>query len=200
MKRTFQLAIVTAVLLAGCGQDSLEKKIQDSVPDPDSTKFRNRLNYGERACVEVNTKNSFGGYTGFMPYTAKATGKDQWEIESQKARCDVETLRNADEAAKRPPTREEIMLKEADEEIFGILHRRGFVPDSVNEVDRITNPECRGAVHYMHSFVKSMADDRSEILQDMNREKYQKHIVWFKVGRCSVTPEFGAQLKRMNLN
>jgi pyridoxal/pyridoxine/pyridoxamine kinase len=61
--------IVLMLMLNACGQieqSKIEKVILSSLSfkDPDSAKFRNLIidKYNNRACVEFNAKNGFGGY------------------------------------------------------------------------------------------------------------------------------------------
>lgn len=49
-----------------------------TLKDPDSAKFRNQKSF----CGEVNSKNSFGGYTGFKRFIA--AGKDLVVFEGDK--------------------------------------------------------------------------------------------------------------------
>lgn len=53
--------------LTACGltdQSKIEKAIRDNLKDPDSAQFRNLIidKHGNRACIEFNAKNGFGGY------------------------------------------------------------------------------------------------------------------------------------------
>ncbi|PND34823.1 hypothetical protein C1I89_10260 [Achromobacter pulmonis] len=50
-----------------------------TLKDPDSAKFRNQKSF----CGEVNSKNSFGGYTGFKRFIA--AGKDLVVFEGDKS-------------------------------------------------------------------------------------------------------------------
>jgi hypothetical protein len=71
-----------AASLPGCSESQdLENHIRSSLKDPDSAKFGeiNISQSGKFACVEVNAKNSFGGYTGFSSMILKkVSGK--WNI------------------------------------------------------------------------------------------------------------------------
>lgn len=50
-------------------QELSEKMIKDRLKDPDSAEFRNfNLGANGHPCGEVNSKNGFGGYTGFKRY------------------------------------------------------------------------------------------------------------------------------------
>ncbi len=67
-------------------QDLLIQKTQSSLKDPDSAKFSGyvRLVDNIGACVEVNAKNSFGGYTGFQQAVLMKVGGAGWQVISVK--------------------------------------------------------------------------------------------------------------------
>lgn len=44
----------------------LENVVKKSLKDPDSAVFRDAYDLGKAACVEVNAKNSYGGFSGFQ--------------------------------------------------------------------------------------------------------------------------------------
>lgn len=47
--------------------------MMNRLKDPESTKFRNEKRYETGyVCGEFNSKNSYGAYTGYIRYTAKA--------------------------------------------------------------------------------------------------------------------------------
>jgi hypothetical protein len=50
-----------------------EQQVRSSLKDPASAQFRNTYDFayfgGRMVCGEVNAKNGFGGYTGFLPYS-----------------------------------------------------------------------------------------------------------------------------------
>jgi hypothetical protein len=82
----------------------LQVAIVEKLKDPDSAKFRNiRLVDGRDAktpgegiyCGEVNAKNEFGGYVGFMPFIAAIVGDGVFVIQlavDAKEKSMVETL------------------------------------------------------------------------------------------------------------
>ena len=70
------VAIVILLACAGCSAASeLEKKAKEAVrydlKDPDSAQFREIQVYLEKrlVCGEVNSRNSYGAYAGFEPFT-----------------------------------------------------------------------------------------------------------------------------------
>ena len=94
MKNVTALAgVLLLLLLGGCEQSKIKSSIAEDMKDPSSVKFGKFIwieNDGPRddcgpqftarydpkracpiACVEVNAKNSFGGYTGEKVYLVK---------------------------------------------------------------------------------------------------------------------------------
>jgi hypothetical protein len=66
---------------------TLEQLIAASLKDPDSARFSGKIVIvnGKAACVEVNAKNSFGGYTGFQQaMLVKFSGSSVWTFISVK--------------------------------------------------------------------------------------------------------------------
>lgn len=78
MKKLLFLNIMIGLLIVGCSKSSEEKLVDETeklelkvqayvrtlLKDGDSAKFRNQY----KMCGEVNSKNSFGAYTGFTKY------------------------------------------------------------------------------------------------------------------------------------
>jgi hypothetical protein len=80
MKPKIILCLTLAFTTAGC--DSEQRKAEDgyrkNMLDPDSAQFRNFTLKGDKACIEVNGKNSFGGYVGFQSAFLKRNKKGEW--------------------------------------------------------------------------------------------------------------------------
>lgn len=81
MNRWAVVLSAVVFLLHGCGEQSPESKaamteirmqrmarefVSADLKDPQSAEFRNQKGF----CGEVNSKNSFGGYTGFQSFIA----------------------------------------------------------------------------------------------------------------------------------
>src|SRR3546814_18623827 len=72
--------ISAALALSGCADPTPDPKagliararlaVAAELKDPDSTKFRNLLAYPDKnlVCGEINGKNSFGAYSGFIDF------------------------------------------------------------------------------------------------------------------------------------
>jgi hypothetical protein len=62
--------LLLGVLLSSSGCDTatfdnpMRKVVREKLKDPDSAKWGESYTYKSRACLEVNSKNSYGGYTG----------------------------------------------------------------------------------------------------------------------------------------
>jgi hypothetical protein len=80
----FILAITVGIL--GCDgpafDNSVKKAIRAKLKDPDSAKFGNEIVVQTRACISVNAKNSYGGYTGATIAHLKNLGSDNWYVET----------------------------------------------------------------------------------------------------------------------
>jgi len=63
-------AVLLSLVLATTGCDnalldnSMQKLVRQKLKDPDSAKWGEKLVHKNRACLQVNSKNSYGGYTG----------------------------------------------------------------------------------------------------------------------------------------
>jgi hypothetical protein len=86
--RLFVLTMLACLTLAGCDspKSELEKLTLQQLKDPESAKFGDfgQVLSKERdwACLAVNAKNSFGGYTGEQSarFVKKAT-EDRWTFQ-----------------------------------------------------------------------------------------------------------------------
>lgn len=63
-----QKAIADARRLNGERRDQLERYLKKEARDPSSVEFRNEVVVPNGVCVEVNGKNAFGGYAGWLRY------------------------------------------------------------------------------------------------------------------------------------
>ncbi|HOY86834.1 MAG: hypothetical protein V9G21_04380 [Methylotenera sp.] len=61
----FAVLLLIILCMSGCGENSkITEVIRASLIDPDSAKFGKISINENRACVNVNSKNTLGGYTG----------------------------------------------------------------------------------------------------------------------------------------
>jgi hypothetical protein len=95
-----------SLVLAGCGeQAAIENAVRANLRDPDSSQFRNLLvsKHKTLACVEWNSKNSFGGYGDWDVARLKNDGKG-WNVQEMQlssenmSNCAQESM-DKDEAA-----------------------------------------------------------------------------------------------------
>jgi hypothetical protein len=81
MIRNVFLPIALCATLCGCSSEKsqAETVIRDQLKDPDSAEFGKFESNGKKACLQVNAKNSFGGYTGFQTAFLKKDEKGNWD-------------------------------------------------------------------------------------------------------------------------
>lgn len=80
------MCVVLAVILSGPSSMGwidyvgLQKKVQNDVAaqlrDPSSAQFRNVHRYGSTICGEVNGKNGYGAYVGFVRFMGTTISSD----------------------------------------------------------------------------------------------------------------------------
>lgn len=72
--------------------------LRNDMKDPESARFKNvRLvpySTGKVFCGEVNAKNSYGGYIGFMPFVAGISGAEIYDTRNSKY-PDIQAASNA---------------------------------------------------------------------------------------------------------
>jgi hypothetical protein len=101
MKKTTLAIITIATLISGCGDPAAERAAADakkaaveaerslseikqavlaSLKDPESAKFGQFTQVGDnQACIEVNARNSYGGYSGTTPFLVRKID-GEWNI------------------------------------------------------------------------------------------------------------------------
>ena len=62
----FWIVMSISVLLSACSsaESDAKKAVSDSLKDPSSAKFGEFTLVNDKACLTVNARNGFGGYTG----------------------------------------------------------------------------------------------------------------------------------------
>lgn len=74
--------VVLTLLLISCGdRGELEHTVRHSLRDPDSAKFGWYAVYKDVACIVVNSKNGFGGYTGNQTWILSKSSSSNWNWE-----------------------------------------------------------------------------------------------------------------------
>lgn len=93
------LLALFSLLLTGCGKPSEVKKVVlQNLKDPDSAKWGHEFSYMHFACVVVNAKNSFGGYTGdrsawLVTYDNPESSNAKWQLEDiDDSQCSKQAL------------------------------------------------------------------------------------------------------------
>lgn len=81
MNRKLLTAVMFCALLTSCNSSERQAQevIRNQMKDPDSARFGRFETNGKKACLEVNGKNSFGGYTGFQTAFLEKGAKGKWD-------------------------------------------------------------------------------------------------------------------------
>jgi hypothetical protein len=84
MKKLPLAVLLASVLLAACAYSALDDAIRKSLKDPDSAKFGQHIVEKTHACVVVNAKNGYGGYTGDKTAWLSRASEDSttWSVDS----------------------------------------------------------------------------------------------------------------------
>lgn len=99
MKTKHYVIMLVAILLTGCNisrpstpvyysyptpdqKNELTQIVLDSLKDPESAKFGEviLIDHGKGACVEVNARNAFGGYTGLQQAMLMNMDNIGWQL------------------------------------------------------------------------------------------------------------------------
>lgn len=131
--------IAGLLLLTGCNNamfdSGIKADIRKDLKDPDSAQFRNTAEIGAWGCAEVNSKNSFGAYTGFHPMVVKKVGKEWMDWDTKIPFCDKAQLEELIKYDQRYDSYEA--------EFFKTLHEKKLVPDNVRKGDDIPAGACK---------------------------------------------------------
>lgn len=76
---------LTLALLTACnaveGTDDAKRAVADQFRDPSSAEFRKVFRRGYDVCGEVNAKNGFGAYVGFVRFVAlQISSQSNWTV------------------------------------------------------------------------------------------------------------------------
>jgi len=81
--RKVAIIAISALLLSACGNSEIKSArefVKSNLKDPDSAQFKDEKSPSDRiVCGMVNSKNEFGGYSGFIEYAAIHL-KDGWSL------------------------------------------------------------------------------------------------------------------------
>lgn len=71
--------LMTAMLLTGC-DNHLKDVVKSGLKDPESAQFQGKIEADRWACIEVNSKNSYGGYTGYKATYLRNNTTMGWQV------------------------------------------------------------------------------------------------------------------------
>lgn len=134
MKR-MAMVLACAAMVTGC-DNGIEKALRADMKDPESAQFKDQVEYKKWACISVNSKNSYGGYTGFKRYLLKKSSSG-YSIEGEMGECTLATM-----------VSEEISEQEAEKvegRVLALLKEKKLIPANTATTDSITDALCSRA-------------------------------------------------------
>lgn len=131
-KSVFVLAAL--VMLGGCDyalfDDDIRKEVRSHLKDPDSAKFGDMLVYKERACIDVNSKNSYGGYTGMSAYHLEHRSYG-WVSQSRiKKACSLDDLKKLQASMEKNKE----LSQEKESDLVKALVQSGELPEGTRSL------------------------------------------------------------------
>lgn len=148
------------VLLAACDSaildDPMKKAVRETLKDPDSAKFGEKFVIENRACISVNAKNSYGGYTGATNAHLKKLSNDNWYVDTLDGKgCSELVL-----------TRQLVVDKaneDAEKMVLEKLKQKQLILSDVKSVYLIKDQVCAGLAREIltHTRLANDADGQS---------------------------------------
>ena len=87
MKKFFLFLLFPIIILTGCGEESkIKEQVKKHLIDPDSVTWGRielkESELGKIGCVELNSKNRVGGYTGVQALIVANLNDNGWKVVS----------------------------------------------------------------------------------------------------------------------
>lgn len=180
MKRMVMvMALACAAMLGGC-ENGIEKALRAAMKDPGSAQFEGKVEYKNWACISVNSKNSFGGYTGFKRYLLKQTDAD-WSVLVETIECTVGTMK-VEEANEQES-------QKVQGRVLALLIEKKLIPPETTSVFYISNPACAQAAISANANGQLAFTERSVERRHSFQETHDRLMNEFRQGKCSaLTP------------
>lgn len=177
----FMLAFCAAG--SGCEKaffdDAMRKAVREKLKDPDSAQFGKPLIFKNRGCIEVNSKNSYGGYTGATTAHLKNLGGDSWTVDTLEGRACYSTVLQELQAKDDSETKFE-------NELITILKTQGTVKSTASSLYLLDDKnKCIKFARGIHaSFRLSQDDTNTEKQRQDWREQTAKELSILNSGSC----------------
>ncbi len=146
------IIFVIAVGIAGCDSpafdNSIKKAVRAKLKDPDSAKFGNEIIVQTRACISVNAKNSYGGYTGeSIAHLKKNVGSDTWYVETVEGEPCYATVLDGKLAIDKAN-------EEAEKTLIEKLKAKKLVGATVQSTYSIEDEKCQNFASNLMTFIR----------------------------------------------
>lgn len=179
-----KVALFTLVMTAGitgCDSgvfdNSIEKAVRAELKDPDSAQFKEQIILKTRACISVNSKNSFGGYTGPQTAHLKNLGNDFWALETiGKEPCYRSVLERKLEIDKEND--------EAFKAIIDKLKAKKLIDESVQDVMSIKDQKCRLLALNQRAYIKLASEAKDQARKEYYQAEARNELAVIDTGSC----------------
>lgn len=182
MKATWIILVFAVVGVVGCDSsafdNSIKKAVRAKLKDPDSAKFNDETVVRTRACISVNAKNSYGGYTGATIAHLKNLGSDNWYVETLEGEsCYTHVLE------------EKLAVDKADEDaekaLLDKLKSKKLIDAKVKDVYSIEDKKCQDFASDLMSSIRLANKAKNEEDKKSWQEKANQKIALIDSGSCN---------------
>lgn len=180
------LILATAVCATGCDNkffdSDIKKAVRAELKDPDSAKFEREIKIGNRACVLVNSKNSYGGYTGAKVTHLRRHESGEWDPNPYNiGPCTKERLESL--------IKSDQLHNEAEATVINKLKSKKLIAITVEKTSEIEDAECQDFANdlvYKIIGAQDMEDEleSSGYRRKMYQEKSAKGFKIIESGSC----------------
>lgn len=186
MKREIRTALIVMSCLAitGCDNalfdDGIRKAVREKLKDPDSAKFGKPIIFKNRGCIEINSKNSYGGYAGASIAHLKNIGGDAWSVETLEGRSCFETV--LQELQKKDEAEDKF-----EKELLARLKKRGDAKGTDTHL-YLTNDDnkCVKFARGIHASFRLSQDEKNDKERKrLYEDRVAKELALLDTGNCS---------------
>lgn len=180
--KMFTLAMTIAI--SGCDlaffDTPIESAVRKELKDPGSAIFKDELRVGNRACISVNAKNSFGGYSGTQYAHLVDLGNNKWHVESTNGDLCLTGVLEEKLALDK-------LNEQGEQVIVETLKKYKLIDDSPKNIMSIKDHNCRFFALKLSAYVRVINNSK-----DPERKKYFENQVQnelltaVQTGKCPV--------------
>lgn len=174
----FLQLVACALCLSGCDSPDagLRRAVLGELKDPNSAIFGDVIVYKARACIGVNSKNSYGGYTGETVAHLKRLEPDQWRIDTMDGPlCSQEELAKLQAA--------DDVENKMREQLIALLHANNWLPRDKSSIYDMAPGPCQDYARVMNQTLQAVVSNTSP-LKERTMAIYESGMARLRSGAC----------------